>query len=184
MKQLIISRDPSRKEIDHELLTFELEGTVKQTSRRFSKASQSKRQPATQVKFQFFSRLSCRSRKFEKQLRSSNFQMAIQKPLERRIFSITKSSWSKAHISRAMAPTGSERDAAIPILLQLDGSDGLLTYDRYLHKLEGTVHVTAKKFFASVLQSLAPRRSRRTSSMSVPNTVDLIKSRTRLHGAD
>ena len=69
-----------------------------------------------------------------------------------------------------------ERDEAIPILLQLNGSDGLLTYDRNLHKLEGTVHVTAKKFLHLYFNLWHHADAIGQAPMAMPNTADLLES--------
>ena len=69
-----------------------------------------------------------------------------------------------------------ERDEAIPILLQLNGSDGLLTYDRNLHKLEGTVHVTAKKFLHLYFNLWHYADAIEQAPMAMPNIDSLLES--------
>ena len=73
-----------------------------------------------------------------------------------------------------------ERDAAIPILLQLNGVDRSLTFDRDLHKLEGTMHITAKKFLHLYFNLWHHADAMGQAPIAMPSTVDLLKSNT--HG--
>ena len=69
-----------------------------------------------------------------------------------------------------------ERDAATPILLQLDDSEGLLTYDRALRKLEGTVNVTARKFLHLHFNLWHHADSIGQPPIAMPNLADLLES--------
>ena len=170
----------SHLEINHNVLTFELDGPVKPAKVEDFLQDQTENQnlPSKLNANSLVAFLS-EAAKFEKQLHSSSFKW-----LSKETFSL-KEDYLALRRTRGVRPIYHgrwrqpvpERDAAIPILLQLDGSDGLLTYDRNLHKIEGTVHVTAKKFLHLYFNLWHHVDAIGQAPMAVPNTVDLIKSR-------
>ena len=167
------------KEIDHEVLTIEHDGPVKQTEvEGFLQHHTANDNPPPKLNSSSLVAFLAEAAKFEKLLRSSAFKW-----LPKETFSLNDEYLSLRR-ARGVRPIYHgrwrqpvpERDAAIPILLQLDGSDGLLTYDRNLHKLEGTVHVTAEKFLHLYFNLWHHVDAIGQAPMAVPNTVDPIKS--------
>ena len=172
-------QNPSRKEIDHELLTFELEGTVKQTEvEGFLKHHTVSDNPPPKLNSSSLVAFLAEAAKFEKQLRSSAFKWLSKETfnLNEEYLALRRARGVRPIYHGRWRQPVPERDAAIPILLQLDGSDGLLTYDRNLHKLEGTVHVSAKKFLHLYFNLWYHADAIGQAPISVPTTVNLIKS--------
>ena len=170
----------SHLEIDHEMLTFELDSPVEQMKVEDSIQDHAANDsPPSKLNSSSLVAFLSEAAKFETQLHSSAFKW-----LSKETFSL-KEEYLALRRARGVRPIYHgrwrqpvpERDAAIPILLQLDGSDGLLTYDRNLHKIEGTVHVTAKKFLHLYFNLWHHVDAIGQAPMAVPNTVDLIKSR-------
>ena len=169
----------SHKEIDHEVLTFELDGPVKQMEvEDFLQHHSANDNPSSKLNSSSLVAFLAEAAKFEKQLHSGAFKW-----LSKETFSLNEEYLSLRR-ARGVRPIYHgrwrqpvpERDAAIPILLQANGSDGLLTYDRNLHKLEGTVHVTAKKFLHLSFNLWHHVDAIGQAPMAVPNTMDPTKS--------
>ncbi len=170
----------SHFEIEQEVLTFELDGPAKPAKvEDFVHGQTENQDPPSKLNSSSLVAFLSEAAKFETQLHNSAFKW-----LSKENFSL-KEDYLALRRARGVRPIYHgrwrqpvpERDAAIPILLQLDGSDGLLTYDKNLHKLEGTVHVTAKKFLHLYFNLWHHEDAIGQAPMAVPNTVDLIKSR-------
>ena len=166
-------------EIDHEALKFELDGLAMQTKvEDFVQDQTENHNSPSKLNSSSLIAFLSEAAKFENQLHSSAFKW-----LSKETFSL-KEEYLALRRARGVRPIYHGRwrqpvpgrDAAIPILLQLDGSDGLLTYDRNLHKLEGTVHVSAKKYLHLYFNLWYHFDSIGQAPLAVPGTADLLKS--------
>ena len=169
----------SHKEIEHEVLTIEHDGPVKQTKvEGFLQDYTANDSPPYKLNSSSLVAFLSEAAKFEKQLHNSAFKWLSQETfsLKEEYLALRRARGVRPiYHGRWLQPVP-ERDAAIPILLQLDGSDGLLTYDRNLHKLEGTVHVTAEKFLHLYFNLWHHVDAIEQTPMAVPGTSDLLKS--------
>ena len=171
----------SDKEIDYPISTMNIDEPVKPTKINPLPQGQTKNQkPSQRLNSNSLIDFLSAAAQFETQLRRTAFDWLPKETfnLEKEYLALRRARWVRPiHHGRWRQPVP-ERDAAIPILLQLNGSDRLLTLDKNLHKLEGTVHVTAKKFLHLYFNLWHHADAIGQAPMVMPRTVDLLESNT------
>ena len=171
----------SDREIDPKITTMDTDEPVETTKINSLPQDQTKNQkPSKRLNSTSLIDFLSAAAQFETQLRSSAFSWLPEETfnLDEEYLALRRARGVRPIYHGRWRQPVPERGKAIPILLQLDGSDRLLTLDKNLHKLEGTVHVTAKKFLHLYFNLWHHADAIGRAPMVMPSTADLLESDT------